>query len=394
MKTAILLGAGTSVPAGYPTTKKLTRSILCGCGIKRNSDGTYQLTNPEESRTAVRLVNCAVRRIHKHTKRYFESWKERPPNYEDLFYVAKQLSDEELGEIENPAIGPFASQLRDELSPLIEKARGSGPRIPQDFAALYDEVCRYIAGIVWRKLISPPTTVKQLEPIVKACESGRIIGIATLCHDTHVETHVVDRGLALADGFSDPRAGVRYWTGDFSSVGKIPFVKLHGSVDWFNYRIGGSKSFYDDIVGIAPKDVYPIRFEANDGKSVCAVEKRPLLLIGTFNKLSQYSEGMFRDLHYQFRMMLRNADRLLICGYSFGDKGINSEIIEWFFAKRGRSFLIIHPNSENLFGSARIAIRKYWEKDPLDGSAPFKDAAALIEKRLEDVAPEDVLAHL
>ena len=58
-----------------------------------------------------------------------------------------------------------------------------------------------------------------------------------------------------------------------------------------------------------------------------------MLLVGTFNKVSEYSQGIFRELHYRFRRTLHKADQLVVCGYSFGDKGINSEIIEWYYAK-------------------------------------------------------------
>ena len=71
--------------------------------------------------------------------------------------------------------------------------------------------------------------------------------------------------------------------------------------------------------------------------------------------------------------------------------GINTEIIEWFFSKPDRSLVIIHPDPENLFENARGAIRKYWEKDPIDQTAPFREHTHLIEKRLEDVAPEELL---
>ena len=114
-------------------------------------------------------------------------------------------------------------------------------------------------------------------------------------------------------------------------------------------------------------------------------------MIGTFNKISEYSGGIFRDLHYQCRLTLRNSDRLVICGYGFGDKGINSEILKWFFAKRGRRFLIIHPDPENLISNARGAIRKYWEEP---GQVSLKEATTLIPKRLEEVATEEFLARI
>ena len=79
MKTAILLGAGASMPAGFPSTDCLTTSMLSGAGIQRNSDCTYQPTESDDDvRAVVKLVNCAVRHIHGKAKRYFEEWKRKP----------------------------------------------------------------------------------------------------------------------------------------------------------------------------------------------------------------------------------------------------------------------------------------------------------------------------
>ena len=280
MRTAILVGAGSSNPAGFPSTQDLTNFILSGDGVKKNSDGTYELADSEESMAAVRLVSCAARRLHADAERYFSNGGEVPANYEHLFYLAKQALDEEQGEHDNPAVGSFVAQLKTELTPLIEEASGSGPYLPHGFWSLCHETCGYIADIVWRKLVREPSETKHLEPIVQACQSGRVVGISTLCHDIHLETHLRKRGVALADGFSDPQAGVRYWNTDFSSGKRIPFAKLHGSVDWFIFRPQGSESFFDDKVGITPEGEYPLRFEAKDGKPVSAIDGRPLLLIG------------------------------------------------------------------------------------------------------------------
>ena len=41
MNTAILLGAGASVAAGFPSTNNLTERVLSGTGGKRHTDGSY-----------------------------------------------------------------------------------------------------------------------------------------------------------------------------------------------------------------------------------------------------------------------------------------------------------------------------------------------------------------
>ena len=389
MKTAILLGAGASIPAGFPSTECLTTSMLSGNGIKRNGDCTYQLKDPDEGgRAIVQLVNRAVRHIYEKVKQYFEEWNEPAPHYEHLYYVVKQLSEEYSGEKENPAIWPFAKELKAELTPLPESA--SGQYVPDTIERLYREVCHYIADVVWRGLLHEPCQTYHLKPFAEACRSGRVVSFSTLCHDTHVETYFAQQGVSLADGFSVLQDGYRYWKDDFSAEKSIPFLKLHGFVDWFFFDVHPSQ------ICIPPKDDDPQRLRSEDGASRYAPNGRPELLIGTFNKLAQYSQGIYLDLYYRFRATLNQADQLAICGYSFGDKGINTVILEWFYAKPDRRrLLVIHPDPEELIRNARGAIRNHWEKIPFDPDhVPLKEATTLISRKLEEVSVEEFLAVL
>ena len=322
-----------------------------------------------------------AQRIHAEAERYYSANTQRRPNYEDLFYLADQALAEEQGERENPAIRTFTSELRADMSTLIGNETG------MDYHELLNETCNYIADVVWRSLCRKPVSTNHLELIARACKSGTVSGISTLCHDTHIETFLGKRGILLDDGFSDEKAGVRYWSGDLSPKGKIPFLKLHGSVDWFRLRLDNSNDFFDERIGI------PVNGDYNHTKTVTgnfqlALDGRPLLLIGTFNKISDYSQGMFRELHYRFRSTIQEANQLVVCGYSFGDKGINSEIIQWYYAKRGRRFIIIHPDCNELVKNARGAIKNKWDKWEKNGSVK------LIPKQLEDVGIEEFLGAI
>ena len=43
MDIAILLGAGASIPAGFPSTSEITDRVLTGQGVTRHSSSVYQL---------------------------------------------------------------------------------------------------------------------------------------------------------------------------------------------------------------------------------------------------------------------------------------------------------------------------------------------------------------
>ena len=379
MNTAILLGAGSSVAAGFPSTQCLTDLVLSGHGVKRHTNASYEILGAEPLTGETLLANCMARRLHAEAERYYSTYAERRTHYEDLFYLARQVSDELEGEMENPAVRSFVKALRGDMTPLVEDANKEPPRITtHSFSTLIRETCNYIADIVWRCLWCKPTSQSHLDVIAHACKSVNVTSISTLCHDTHVETFLREKGIPISDGFSEPEADVRYWNGDFSSSGAIPFLKLHGSVNWFCLR-PDSEDFYDERIGIPLSDDHS-RTKTNNGEFQSCIGGRPLLLIGTFNKISQYSSGIFGELHYRFRSTISEANQMVICGYGFGDKGINTEIIEWYYDKRGRRVVIIHPDPDSLVNNARPAIRREWTDEwEKNGSI------SIIKKRFEAV---------
>lgn len=380
MKTAILLGAGSSLPAGFPSTQSLTDRVLSGDGVWRHSDGTYFIDGYRPADETTTLVNSVIRRVHTEVNPYYVKYANRQANYEDVYYLADQMLAEESGDTENPAIHAFTTKLRKEIEPLASAAS-------MDYIDLLFEWHNYVAHVVWRSLNCNANSSDHLKILEAACRSNSVSSISTLCHDIHVETYLGDRGISPTDGFSDEEAGVRYWHGDFSSGGKIPFLKLHGSVNWFRLRPDRSESWYDYRIGIPLSWDYQ-HTRGRDGRLQTALDGRPLLLIGTFNKTPDYTRGIFRELHHQFCQTLQKSDQLLVCGYSFGDKGINAEIIEWYYAERGRRLLIIHPNPEELARHARGAIQNKWN------AWVENDGIRFIRKKLEDVKECELLGVL
>ena len=377
MKIAILLGAGSSLPAEFPSTQSLTDRILSGDGVRKQTDSTYIISNGQPADEETTLPKCLVRCIYSEAERYYASLAKRQANYEDVYYLVDQAWAEEVGESENPAIRDFTDKLRKDMAPLVSATTS------MEYVQLHEESRNYIADVVWSGLNRNASSSDHLNILEAVCRSYSISSISTLCHDIHVETYLGNQGISLADGFSDEEVGVRYWHGDFSSNDNIPFLKLHGSVNWFLLRPNQSESYYDDRVGI-PLDVDHNHTKGKDGEYQTTLDGRPLLLIGTFNKIPDYTRGIFRELHHQFRQNLHESDQLLVCGYSFGDKGINTDIIEWYYAKRGRQLRIIHPNPEKLKQDARGAVQHNWDR------WKENDGIKFICKKLEDVKESEL----
>lgn len=423
MRTAILLGAGSSLPAGFPSTQDLTDLVLSGHGFERHTDGSYIPADLAEDllmEGRPRLAWCMTRRLYAEAESYFAIREDRRANYEDLFYLANQVWDEEMGEAENPAIRVFVDQLKAESLPLVNDwvAQDSENLTHEHeiaFKELLWETKNYIADIAWRTLAKSPQSTDHLRVFAEACKSGHVVGVSTLCHDTHLEDFLAGCDVPLADGFSDEEAGVRYWNAKFP-LENITFLKLHGSVNWFQLCPDGQslseedwtaldeefhgspptdnanlqptdEGFFQYRIGM-PLSCDPWHTKTAGGDLQTPVGGRPILLMGTFNKIAEYTRGMFRDLHHRFRSMIQEADQLVVCGYGFGDKGINSEVIDWYYRQRGRRFVVVHPDPPSLISESRGAIRHKWRDWEKRGSV------TLIRKRLEDVSLDEFMEHI
>ena len=406
---AILLGAGSSIPAGFPSTQELTKSILRGHGIHRGTDEIYRFNHDlAESQKGihprldnlVKLSDLMARWFHKEANRYYSTrhWLiNNPVNYEDIFYLAEQVLSDEW-ERENPAIRLFIEDAKEYIRLFSEIARYVDVQEEnEEYTKVFSEVCNYIADITWGRLCVSAKEESHLRIIQHVCNDFQVACISTLCHDIHVETFLRNKGVSFADGFCvNPEANVRYWNGEFSSneenAGKIPFLKIHGSIDWFRFRPIDGDAF-DAKIGI-PLDGDQEHTRTLTGDFQIALNGgRPLLLIGTFNKISDYSRGVFLDLFYALRSALVKADIMIICGYSFGDKGVNGEIVNWYYGKRGRRFVIIHPDPEMLISNARPAIKQLFHRHPFFRGDAIS-STEYIQKHLEDVDPDELDAAI
>ena len=116
--------------------------------------------------------------------------------------------------------------------------------------------------------------------------------------------------------------------------------------------------------------------------------KPPLVLIGTFNKILKYTEGIFLDLYHQFYLSLSNSEYLIISGYSFGDKGINYRIFEWLSNRIENKLIVIDPFVESLKVNSRDEGINSW------GDWVNNNKIIKIPNGIESVGWEDIKKHL
>jgi hypothetical protein len=374
-----LLGAGASVPAGFPSTTDISKIVFSGEGVFRHSDETYYLgTDLAPSPPYVPTCVQAITQVRAAIEPTLLSLRGTEPNYEDVLYALGQIADYHRGEIENPLVRPFIERIS---SSFTEIARQLGGRI-DSVGELAGEAENYVRDVTWRLLNRTPTSVNHLTPIIHSVtKKGAIIG--TLNHDNHLETHLRRVAVPIADGFGSDTNGVRYWQADFAPrENGVAIFKLHGSVDWYCLKPDRG-TWYEERIGIPLNgDIWHTRSES--GALQLPGSGRPIMAMGTFNKYVDYASSIFASVHSHWRLALSRVNRLLICGYSFGDKGINAQVIDWLYSRRENKILVIDPNAETFKVRARGAIRNKWDDWLVQGCLQAHNA------KLEDLKCDEL----
>jgi hypothetical protein len=130
---------------------------------------------------------------------------------------------------------------------------------------------------------------------------------------------------------------------------------MHGSVDWWD--LGRARR----NPRLVKADVYPGRVVDHKGRLWDGVS-RPVILVGTFNKMLDYLRPGNLTRLAVVRRALMGSRALVVAGYSFRDKGVNSLLVNW--AHSGRRMIVVSPYlaGEVAPANARPAIRRMWPK--------------------------------
>lgn len=229
---------------------------------------------------------------------------------------------------------------------------------------LISEALSYIRDVVWRLLLKEPDNLDYLNSITDACIDPKMqrVDFYTLNHDTVLESALSQRGITANIGFGDFVNDVRYWDPILleKDDSKVHLLKLHGSRNWFRFH---PNQFTNAPVAIGIPKTWGIWDTYNPtGEKQYPHGGRPEFLAGTFNKILQYVSGIYADLFSYFRRKLRETDTLIVCGYGFGDKGINSQIVDWMYLSHKKRMVIIHKEPDKLLEQSRGVIKNNWEE--------------------------------
>ena len=355
MSISFLLGSGISIGADLPSMSGITDEVLFG-NYRRGSNDSFR---PSESTSEIDVIGTKAE-DEMHRIQTFLRWLgaraglryepdySRVVNYEDLAYLAGQIYDDCFGEYENPAIAPFIDEALASLWEVLAKLGTSPTDKLGTLAGDAVDFIRDVLGIMLAQATAKASRTEHLKMLVNAAlEAGNTgLNVFTLNHDRLLEGYLQASNVDVVDGFGreDVDLGIRRWNPDLLDRGeaeKGPFVrlfKLHGSLGWRRIRpetpgekgrtdAAQERSRQDEYVGI--RSNADLKGKADHSGRVHKEVGRSLVLAGTFNKMLDYTRHIFLEHHYRFHRFLADSTNLVVCGYGFGDKGINGRIAEW-----------------------------------------------------------------
>jgi NAD-dependent SIR2 family protein deacetylase len=220
----------------------------------------------------------------------------------------------------------FSSRFEDILANAIRQVVVGGEG--ELFNATAATMILKLVEMVW---ITDPEKTRYLVPLIQYVHHTNS-AIVTLNYDNAIELAGHIEGLEIDTGFDS-------WsnTGDFSFYqGKIPFLKLHGSIDWAlsNGQIAKEKPLPFQVIEKVNPDLEQQR------------NFHPAVIFGGKNKLT--AKGPFLSLLRAFDRELSKSEVLWIIGYSFHDEHVNEFITNWFNGNPARVVRIINPKPDSL----------------------------------------------
>jgi hypothetical protein len=306
----ILLGSGVSCAGRLP-----------GIGLLSNIAGEAFRTSKEEP------LFGAVKGLCEEDRGGLSS------NYEDWLYVTIQLRDHVLRDYENPGLIPL-------LAHLVSRTGWPPERLKESADVVILSVLKTVCSALRSKEGVPEAAYPKL---AESLASGRDTAFRffTLNHDLLLERYFYGTKVSCYDGFemSDELSSGRRFGFDRTKyhASKVSLLKLHGSMNWWRHRPlrdrGEENPWINEFIGV----------DVVDDRTFERIDETPLILAGTFNKILQYSSPVFLQLLAEFHHTLQRSDSLLVCGYGFGDKGINSIIADWMCGNLERHLLVVDP---------------------------------------------------
>lgn len=305
----------------------------------------------------------------------------REANYEDLYAASYQIFQDLTGDITSPLIRIPIEKLRKESLELQRQLPPGGWEDP--FVKLLASANNLIQSVVWREL-QPITEPKKLSVIADVVASTDRLDIFTLNHDLLIENLLRQRFIPFSDGFGDKDGSLTRFSWSWKAEDRVRLFKLHGSINWFRYDFEREDGrWYRQYARVEGDHRY---CKLANGRFAREVDELPAVLTGTTVKEQTYGIYLFGDIFFKFREYLSQHDTVIVCGYGWGDKGINHRLYQWLGDGDDHRIIILHNDPNE-----KIENKKFWgfKWDECHGARKVR----IVEKWLSDCAIADLVPY-
>jgi hypothetical protein len=393
--TALLLGAGFSIPFGMPSTEKLTELVTseeikfvkhsCGYYFTEEEARRAGLCRTDFSFSEAEAYHNIIRFLYK-KEQAIESKLDRNINFEDIYSLLYSLEHPSKNSCNHRYLEGFIEyldKLNDEKKTKLKISwleRDLLNDLKEEYTKPCSEAMKMLQCIIAKELEkrsgidSTLLASKFWDHLFKSEK----INIFSLNHDLIIERILEQKSKDFQDGF-EFKNGFQEFTDNFPDNNKINFLKLHGSINWFNVS-GSGRNFYVNNKNtriMNNNDMYSKLLE-NSQESL-SIEHRAFLT-GTQNKYEEYLMSIYSDLKWHYKRLLKDTEKLIVIGYSFGDYGVTTEIINWMHKKTDAKLIIIDPNANNLLETGFLMPRL---------KKKFPERITAINKRFQDLKEAD-----
>jgi hypothetical protein len=350
---SFLLGSGFSVPAGYPTTKKLNERLckIDASEICIENDGSARFLSDGEVDPNADCTNVTKKKFVQEFLEFYSRGLQasgKDFHYETFYDYYRDALDSRNYE----CLASFPDDFRKEHS---EDEDNDYLLLDFDYLLLHFD-CTFSQLIAWelRDRHEHKCDYSAFLRLAKKLGKTHRIHFHSLNHDLYMERLAYYSEMDV--GFED--LGSPYfkrmpnkngeWLSRFVDKFESPFClyKLHGSIDQFWIMNNGR---HDCIKLRKGMNRWGILKEVKEhgvfGYVGQPVDVVPDFLTGTKWKVKQSTKtSYYLKMFNHFENNLRSSNTLIVIGYSFGDSKINEYIGDHFLTDASKTLFVVDVN--------------------------------------------------
>jgi hypothetical protein len=179
MNRMFFLGSGISLSSGLPGTEEITNKLLQDDWHVHSNSTFYPGHNSPYCDEPAARCQEFLKILKDQVDQYYWQTDRRGEGNEDLYYLARQIADEELREIDNPAVYDFTARIKSDAWRLGKPLPSSEDMYCRFHQALQRNNIMVMSGYGWNDYGMSKRLIEWLQSSAQRC--------LYLCHEQPLE---------------------------------------------------------------------------------------------------------------------------------------------------------------------------------------------------------------